>query len=61
VNEDEIVGAMATALRRMLKMHDMMMQKIDHANAFYDAETIREMNEAPMQARQVLRDAGEDL
>lgn len=42
------------ALKRMLKMHELMMKKIDHTNACWDAECIQEMNEAPPQARRIL-------
>ena len=38
------------ALNRMIAMHDMMMKKVNHGASFYDAETIMEMNEAPIQA-----------
>jgi len=42
------------ALERMLSMWEMMMEKINHKASFYDADCIREMNEAPTQARHAL-------
>lgn len=42
------------ALERMQKMHSLMMEKVNHKKSFYDAECIREMNEAPLQAKRVL-------
>jgi len=39
------------ALERMNKMHNMMMEKINHGASFYDADTLREMNKAPIEAR----------
>jgi len=43
---DELVEA----LKRMKRMWEMMMEKVDHGASFYDADTIREMNEAPLDA-----------
>ena len=42
------------ALRRMLKMHALMMAKTNHAASFYDAECLHEMAEAPIEAASVL-------
>jgi hypothetical protein len=42
------------ALRRMLKMHELMMAKANHAASFYDAECLQEMAEAPYEAAAVL-------
>ncbi|MBN5215762.1 hypothetical protein [Serratia ureilytica] len=42
------------ALRRMLKMHELMMAKANHAASFYDAECLQEMAEAPFEAAAVL-------
>lgn len=42
------------ALKRMEYMHKLMMNKVNHASSFYDAETIKEMNEAPNQAREII-------
>lgn len=42
------------ALRRMLKMHALMMAKTNHAASFYDAECLHEMAEAPYEAAAVL-------
>ena len=42
------------ALRRMLKMHELMMAKANHAASFYDAECLQEMAEAPLEAAAVL-------
>lgn len=44
------------ALARMLTMHEMVMSKTNVGASFYDADCIREMNEAPIQARRVLLD-----
>lgn len=41
-------------LRRMLKMHELMMAKANHATSFYDAECLQEMAEAPLEAVAVL-------
>lgn len=43
------------ALSRMIKMHEMMMSKTNIAHSWYDAETLKEMNEAPVQASQALK------
>ncbi len=42
------------ALRRMLRMHELMMAKNNHAASFYDAECLQEMAEAPYEAAAVL-------
>jgi hypothetical protein len=42
------------ALKRMLDMHSLMMKKVNHSASYYDADTIREMNEAPSLARKAL-------
>jgi hypothetical protein len=47
------------ALDRMSKMHHLLMTKINHGASFYDAECIREMNEAPVQAAKALNIAVE--
>ena len=44
----------ANALRRMLKMHALMMAKANHAASFYDAECLQEMAEAPPEAAAAL-------
>lgn len=43
-----------SALVRMMAMHEMMMKKINHGASFYDADCLREMNEAPIQAHNAL-------
>ena len=40
------------ALVRMLGLHDLMAKAINNGAPHYDANTIREMNEAPIQAQQ---------
>lgn len=50
---DELVEA----LKRMKRMWEMMMEKVDHGASFYDADTIREMNEAPLDANKALAKA----
>ncbi len=42
------------ALKRMDAMHKMMMAKVNHGASAYDAVTIQEMNEAPIQAAQAV-------
>jgi hypothetical protein len=42
------------ALRRMLRMHELMMAKANHAASIYDAECLQEMAEAPYEAAAVL-------
>ena len=49
--KEEVLRA---ALIRMNKMHELMMKKVNHGASFYDAECLREMNEAPLQARKAL-------
>ncbi|EEI1617878.1 hypothetical protein GRL14_004761 [Salmonella enterica] len=48
------VTVLCLALERMLKMHELVMNKTNAGASFYDAECIREMNLAPIQARQAL-------
>lgn len=43
------------ALKDMLDMHDLMMDKVNHADSAYDANCIKAMNEVPGQARAVLK------
>lgn len=47
--------ALRVALERMDRMHAMMMEKVNHGASWYDAECLREMNEAPLEARRALR------
>ena len=42
------------ALERMDKMHEMMMEKVNHGASFYDAECLHEMNGAPIQAAKAM-------
>lgn len=48
------VTVLCLALERMLKMHELVMNKTNVGASFYDAECIREMNLAPIQAQQAL-------
>ncbi|WP_430489721.1 hypothetical protein ACQR7C_18930 [Salmonella enterica] len=48
------VTVLCLALERMLKMHELVMNKTNVGAGFYDAECIREMNLAPIQAWQAL-------
>ncbi|MHB8890263.1 MAG: hypothetical protein ACYC46_15740 [Acidobacteriaceae bacterium] len=50
----ELETTLLAALERMDKMHDMMMQKINHGASFYDAECLHEMNSAPIQAHNAI-------
>ena len=43
------------ALYRMVRMYEIMMEKVNHGASAYDAECIREMNEAPIQAGLALK------
>lgn len=54
VNQSMEIKRLREALLRMVKMHELMMSQIDHKRSFYDADTIREMNEAPIQAKGTL-------
>ncbi|EOF5089856.1 hypothetical protein ACK1G0_002376 [Salmonella enterica] len=51
-----LINRLQIALARMLTMHEMVMNKTNIKASFYDADCIREMNEAPMQARRILLD-----
>jgi hypothetical protein len=42
------------ALRRMDRMHALMMEKCNHGASWYDAECLREMNEAPLDAARAI-------
>lgn len=41
-------------LRRMDRMHELMMRDVNHKQSAYQAETLREMNEAPLQTQRLL-------
>jgi hypothetical protein len=47
---EEKIEILRAALQRMIIMHSMMMDKTNHGASFYDADCLREMNEAPLQA-----------
>ena len=49
------------ALQRMRRLYGLMMEKADHGSSFWDAETIREMNEAPIEAERVLKENGREI
>ncbi|EAO8388449.1 hypothetical protein ES892_15965 [Salmonella enterica] len=51
-----LINRLQIAMARMLTMHEMVMNKTNIKASFYDADCIREMNEAPVQARRVLLD-----
>ncbi|EDW0701128.1 hypothetical protein KV01_005664 [Salmonella enterica subsp. enterica] len=51
-----LINRLQIALARMLTMHEIVMNKTNIGASFYDADCIREMNEAPIQARRVLLD-----
>lgn len=46
---------LVAALQRMIAMHETMMKKTNVGASFYDADCIREMNEAPLQANRLLQ------
>lgn len=56
----ELESKLIKSLDRMVKMHALMMNKTNHAASFYDAECIKEMNEAPTEAQQLLDEAEEN-
>lgn len=41
-------------LKRMDRMHELMMRDVNHKQSAYQAETLREMNEAPLQTQRLL-------
>lgn len=49
---------MADALCKMIRMHALWMRDGNHGASFYQNETLRLMNEAPIQARTALQDNG---
>ena len=49
------------ALENMLKLHDTMMNKVNHAASFYDADCLRQMNDTPLEAVLALKIAGRDV
>lgn len=51
---DDDLSEALDALQRMRRLYGLMMEKVDHRHSFYDANTIREMNEAPTDAEKVL-------
>lgn len=53
---DKKIQKLTKSLGRMLAIHDRMMKKINVADSFLDAETICEMNEAPMEASILLEE-----
>lgn len=54
---EQTVASLHDALERMCEMHSMMMAKVDHGASTYDADTLREMNEAPAQAALAMANA----
>jgi hypothetical protein len=52
--DQEAIDQLSAALARMYAMWEMMMAKVNHGKSFYDADTLREMNEAPIQAYKAL-------
>lgn len=53
----ELELTLLDALERMDRMHDMMMRQANHRASAYDADTLREMNEAPLQAKRAMEAA----
>lgn len=54
-----IVRKLVAALIRMDSIHTKMMKKTNFGASFFDAGTIQEMNEAPIEARKAIKDAEE--
>lgn len=52
--DEEVIEQLGQSLARMYHMWELFMAKANHGNSFYDAETIRELNEAPIQAYRAL-------
>ena len=50
-------AALLEALERHTKMFELVCDKVDFGNAFLDAETISEWNEASIQATEAIRKA----
>lgn len=50
----EMENELYQALERLQRMHQLMMRKVNHGASFYDADTLSEMNEAPVQAERAL-------
>lgn len=53
MTEEEVL--LLDALERHVKMFDMVLDKVDIGKSFLDAETIREWNEASIQATKAIR------
>lgn len=51
---EQKIEMLRAALIRMDGLHSLMMKKANHGASCYDADTIREMNEAPLQATEAL-------
>lgn len=49
--------SLLAALERMLMLHEKTMKEANHKESFYSAETMREMNEAPIQAQKAIAEA----
>lgn len=47
VEHQDLLREALTVIDSMLSMYNVMMSKVDHANSFYDADTIMQMNKAP--------------
>lgn len=54
MSQQHTVDILRTSLHRMILMHEMMMAKVNHGASAYDADCIREMNEAPIQAKRAI-------
>ena len=52
------VEQLESSLSRMVEMFESMLDRTDVGSSFYDAATIREMNEAPAEAKALLRQEG---
>lgn len=55
MDDKEKISVLRSALQRMDDMHEKMMAKVNHGASFYDADCLREMNKAPIQAARALR------
>lgn len=54
VIEPEVAVLLRDGLQRMLAMHESMLKKTNHAASYFDADTRRQMDEAPLVARRAL-------
>lgn len=57
--QEERIKKLECALEDMLEMHEVVSESVNWGSAFLSAETIQMMNEAPLQARELLDERDE--